>query len=129
MINLAGTLASSPYYPDNSVEIFTDGTSKFEAFKKDLRNARHSINLQYYIFEDDNIGREIRDILIERHNSGVEIRVIYDHVGSFKVKSSFFKKCDGQASRPILFSKCRSPSSAHASTGATTARYASSTDP
>ena len=92
MINLAGTLASSPYYPDNSVEIFTDGTSKFEAFKKDLRNARHSINLQYYIFEDDNIGREIRDILIERHNSGVEIRVIYDHVGSFKVKSSFFKK-------------------------------------
>ena len=92
MINLAGTLASSPYYPDNSVEIFTDGTSKFEAFKKDLRNARHSINLQYYIFEDDNIGREIRDILIERHNSGVEVRVIYDHVGSFKVKSSFFKK-------------------------------------
>ena len=92
MVNLAGTLASSPYYPDNSVEIFTDGASKFEAFKNDLKNARHSINLQYYIFEDDNIGREIRDILIERHQAGVEVRVIYDHVGSFKVKSSFFKK-------------------------------------
>ncbi|MDE5555502.1 MAG: cardiolipin synthase, partial [Muribaculaceae bacterium] len=92
MINLAGTLAASPFYPDNSVEIFTDGASKFEALKRDLRNARHSINLQYYIFEDDAIGREICDILIERHNAGVEVRVIYDHVGSFNVKSSFFKK-------------------------------------
>ncbi|MDE6369420.1 MAG: cardiolipin synthase, partial [Muribaculaceae bacterium] len=92
MINLAGTLAASPFYPDNSVEIFTNGATKFEALKRDLRNARHSINLQYYIFEDDEIGREICDILIERHNAGVEVRVIYDHVGSFNVNSSFFKK-------------------------------------
>ena len=92
LINLAGTLAAAPYYPDNSVEIFTDGHSKFEAFKRDLQSARHSINIQYYIFEDDNIGREIRDILIERCKAGVDVRVIYDHVGSFKVKSKFFKE-------------------------------------
>ena len=104
MINLAGTLAASPYYPDNTVEIFTDGASKFESFKRDLRNARHSINIQYYIFEDDAIGQEIRDILVERHKAGVEVRVIYDHVGSFKVKSSFFKKMkqDGLQAYPFL---------------------------
>lgn len=92
LINLGSTLAASPYYPDNTVEIFTDGATKFEALKRDLRNARNSINIQYYIFEDDKIGREIADILIERHNAGVEVRVIYDHVGSFNVKSSFFKR-------------------------------------
>lgn len=109
LINLAGTLAASPYYPDNSVEIFTDGSSKFEAFKRDLRAARHSINLQYYIFEDDKIGNEIRDILIERHNAGVEVRVIYDHVGSFKVKSRFFKQMQRAGIHAYPFMKVSFP--------------------
>ncbi len=109
MINLGGTLAASPYYPDNSVEIFTDGASKFAALKRDLQHARHSINLQYYIFEDDAIGREICDILVERHNAGVEVRVIYDHVGSFNVKSSFFKKMKSAGIHAYPFLKVSFP--------------------
>jgi len=109
MITLAGTLAASPYYPGNNVEIFTDGKSKFEALKRDLKTAQHSINIQYYIFEDDKIGREIRDILVERCHSGVEVRVIYDHVGSFSVRSSFFKEMQKEGIQAYPFFKVSFP--------------------
>lgn len=89
---LAHSLAGSQVYLGNRVEVFTSGTEKFERLKADLRSARSYINLEYYIFENDGIGSEIADILVERSQAGVEVRVIYDHVGSFSVKSHFFKR-------------------------------------
>ena len=91
-INLGRSLTGAQYYGDNTVEVFTGGKEKFEAFEQDLKAARHSINMQYYIFEDDEIGRRIADILAERAAAGVKVRLIYDHVGSFHVRSRFFKQ-------------------------------------
>jgi cardiolipin synthase len=90
-INMARTMTGSPFYQGNEVDIFTDGSSKFESLKRDLRAAQRFINIQYYIFEEDNIGCEIRDILVERALAGVKVRLIYDHVGSFNVKNRFYK--------------------------------------
>lgn len=92
LAKLATALVGSPYYTDNSLEIFSDGKSKFDALKKDLREAVRSINIQYYIFEDDTIGREIAEILKAKAKEGVKVRIIYDHVGSFHVNSKFFKR-------------------------------------
>lgn len=103
-INLARSLTGAQYYPANSVEVFTDGTSKFEALETDLRNARETINIQYYIFEDDTLGRRIASILTEKAKEGVKVRLMYDHVGSFSVKSRFFKKLrrEGVAAFPFF---------------------------
>lgn len=90
-IRLAQSVSGAIYCPGNSIEIFTCGREKFDRLAEDLRNAREYIHLQYYIFEDDRIGHEIRDILIERARAGVRVRVIYDHVGSIRVKKRFFK--------------------------------------
>ncbi|MDE6334662.1 MAG: cardiolipin synthase [Muribaculaceae bacterium] len=91
-IRLAKSLADAQFYDGNEVEVFTNGADKFASLKADLINARHYINIEYYIFENDRIGNEIADILIERALAGVTVRVIYDHVGSFTVKSRFFKR-------------------------------------
>ncbi|MBO4942598.1 MAG: cardiolipin synthase [Muribaculaceae bacterium] len=91
-INLGRSLTGAQYYGDNTVEVFTGGKDKFAALEQDLKAARHSINIQYYIFEDDNIGLRIADILAERAAAGVKVRLIYDHVGSFHVRSRFFKQ-------------------------------------
>ena len=90
-IFLARSLTGAQFYSGNIVEVFTSGADKFEALERDLRNARESINMQYYIFEDDKVGRRIADILAERAAAGVKVRLIYDHVGSFHVRSRFFK--------------------------------------
>lgn len=90
--HLAMSLVESPYYVGNKIEVFTDGISKFDALKRDIAEAKHSINLQYYIIENDNLGREIADLLIEKARQGVTVRVTYDHVGSYSINAAFFKR-------------------------------------
>lgn len=90
--HLARSLTGTNYYTGNDITLFTNGTAKFSALERDLRAAKKYINIQYYIFADDNIGRRIRDILVERAHAGVKVRVIYDHVGSIHTSSSFFRR-------------------------------------
>ena len=92
LAHLAASVDGAVFYPDNRIEIFSDGISKFDALKNDLRNANDYIHLQYYIFEDDEIGKEIAEILKAKAREGVKVRVIYDHVGSIHVRGSFFRK-------------------------------------
>lgn len=92
LVKLSHTLCRAPFTANNEIRIFTNGPEKFEALKEDLRNARHSIFLQYYIFLDDKIGTEIAEILKEKARNGVMVKVIYDHVGSFSAKNSFFRQ-------------------------------------
>ena len=109
-IKLGRSLTGAQFYTDNCVEIFSDGTSKFEALKRDLLLAKHSINIQYYIFEDDRLGREFADILIAKAAQGVKVRLIYDHVGSIKVRSSFFKELLEKGVEAYPFFKVTFPS-------------------
>ncbi len=92
LVKLARNLCSSAYSSNNEIRIFTIGKDKFEALKHDLRRAKRSIYLQYYIFSDDNLGKEISDLLIDKAREGVKVRVIYDHVGSFSARNRFFKR-------------------------------------
>lgn len=94
LVKLSHNLCSGPLTMNNEIQIFTDGKSKFESLKQDLKNAQKSILLQYYIFLDDSIGNEIADILIDRAGNGVAVKVIYDHVGSFSAKKSFFRRME-----------------------------------
>ncbi|MDE7180195.1 MAG: cardiolipin synthase [Muribaculaceae bacterium] len=91
LIKLARNVSSSFYTVNNEIEIFTNGEDKFTALKRDLLAAEHSIFLQYYIFLDDTLGHEIAEILMQKAREGVEVKVIYDHVGSFSARNRFFK--------------------------------------
>lgn len=103
-IALGYSLNDAEYYEKNEIEIFNNGKDKFDALKRDLLSATKYINLQYYIFENDTIGNEIKSILISKAQSGVKVRVIYDDVGSWDVKRSFFSEmvANGVDARPFL---------------------------
>lgn len=92
IIKLANTIADTRLTVGNEIDVFTTGEDKFNALKEDLRNAKSFILLQYYIFTDDKIGHEIAEILMERARAGVNVKVIYDHVGSFSSPNGFFKR-------------------------------------
>ena len=89
---LVNSIVEPHYFSGNHIEIFTSGQEKFDALKRDMLAAKEYIHLQYYIFERDKIGREIRDILVQKAQEGVKVRVIYDHIGSFLLNMSFFRK-------------------------------------
>lgn len=92
LVKLAYSLTKFPITLNNDVEIFTDGKSKFSSMFKDLEQASKSIFLQYYIFLDDNTGREMADLLIRKASEGVVVKVLYDHVGSFGASNRFFRR-------------------------------------
>ena len=91
-IKLGYQLGGTQLFVHNHIEIFTDGESKFKALIEDLNRAETFIHLQYYIFDNDTLGRTIKKILIEKARQGVKVRVLYDDVGCWKVRSRFFRE-------------------------------------
>lgn len=79
-------------FKDNEAEFYTDGYQFFLTLLQAISRARHHIHLETYIFDDDPLGRLIADALIQKAKEGVEIRVIYDDVGCWRVPSAFFER-------------------------------------
>lgn len=103
IIRLGYTLTGAMYYKENAASLFNNGADKMEMLLADIASAQHYINIQYYIISDDAIGHRLRDALIERARAGVAIRVIYDHVGSFKTKRKFFKMMQAEGIKVYPF--------------------------
>lgn len=75
----------------NEIISYFDGKSTNDAIFEDLKRAKHHIHLEYFSINNDNTGKIFRDILIEKAKEGVEIRVIYDAVGCWRLGKKFFK--------------------------------------
>ena len=95
-------------FKNNEVEIFTDGYEFFPALLREIGKAKHHIHIDIYIFADDELGYLIADALIDKAREGVEVRVIYDDVGCWNVKSAFFERMrdggiDVHAFMPVKF--------------------------
>lgn len=65
------------------VEIQQNASVHYPSLIREMRNAQRSIHLQYFIWADDPFTRDLRTILIERAQAGVQVRLLYDPVGSF----------------------------------------------
>lgn len=75
----------------NRISILHNGKETFEAILRALRAATHHIHLEYYIIEDDKLGNLVREILIEKALEGVEVRLIYDSVGSWTLSNQYIR--------------------------------------
>lgn len=75
----------------NRVTPFTEFPAMLHDMLCAIHSARHHIHVQFYIFMDDAVGRLLRDALIDKARQGVKIRLLYDDVGSWKVKNRFFR--------------------------------------
>ena len=83
---------SHPVFSGNSVKLLTDGREKFDCMFEDIRKARKHIHVNYYIFDQCKIGYELQHLLIEKAKEGIEVRVIYDDIGSWHTKQRFFRE-------------------------------------
>jgi len=66
----------------NETKLLINGEEKYPEVIKALKAAKHHIHLEYYIFSDDDVGKEILNILIEKSKEGVELRILVDGAGS-----------------------------------------------
>lgn len=77
---------SSPLSGNNEVKLLLNGENKFPEVLEALKAAKHHIHMEYYIYENDKIGNQIKDILIEKAKEGVKVRFIYDDFGSRSIR-------------------------------------------
>lgn len=94
---------------DNNARIFTDGLDMFASMKEDIRNAKKHIHLLYYIFRNDALGLDIVRLLTQKAKEGVQVRVMYDSLGSMLSIGSMFRPLveaggEVQAFSPLFFS-------------------------
>lgn len=67
----------------DSLVVMTDGEQKFRKLFADIEEARHEIHLMYYIIARDQLGRQLRDLLVQKASEGVRVRVLFDGLGSW----------------------------------------------
>jgi len=75
----------------NEVEILQDGKKAFDSIIDALNAAESTIHIEFYIVSDDTIGNRIKDILIAKAKAGVEVRLVFDDVGSWSLPKKFIK--------------------------------------
>ncbi len=79
----------SPLTHSNYAEVLINGEEKFPKVLEVLKNAKHHIHLEYYIYDNDRIGNEIAEILMQKAQEGVQVRLLYDDLGSSKLTKKF----------------------------------------
>lgn len=82
----------SPLVLGNKLTLLQDGPATYQAMFAAIRAAKDNINLETYIFEDDDIGQQFADLLLERQAAGVQVNLIYDSVGCLNTPKEFFER-------------------------------------
>ena len=76
----------------NKVTLLQDGPATYSAMFAAIRAAKDHINIESYIIEEGDVGRQFADALLERRAAGVQVNVIYDSVGAFTTSKAFFDR-------------------------------------
>ena len=109
LIYLLSNTGQSFPFDGNRIETYTSGADMVLSLIRELSRAKDHIHLQFYIFEDDAVGRLIRDVLIDRARAGVIVRVLYDDVGCWRVPHAFFERMKEEGIEVVSFLKVRFP--------------------
>ncbi len=91
-IALEQAVNDSPLILGNKVTLLQDGAQTYPAMFTAIRSARDHINLESYIIEDDEVGRQFSDLLLAQQARGVQVNVIYDSVGALNTPKPFFER-------------------------------------
>ena len=96
-------------FKDNEVSIFTDGYEFVSTLLYNIGQAQDHIHLDTYIIEDDPLGNLVADALIDKARQGVEVRLLYDDVGCWRVKDRFFNRMKVAGIQVYAFMPVRFP--------------------
>ena len=96
-------------FKNNEVEIYTSGYDFFPSLLMEIGKAEHHIHIDTFIVSDDPLGRIIADALIDKAKQGVEVRLIYDDVGSWRTPNSFFMRMRNEGIEVYAFMPVRFP--------------------
>jgi cardiolipin synthase len=109
LMNLMLSNSNAILTNDNEIKVLRNGEETFPEIFRTIELAQHHIHLEYYIIEDDVIGNILRELLIRKAREGVEVRLIYDDVGSWELKHKFIRSMSDAGIMVDCFMRVRFP--------------------
>ncbi|MFR9165842.1 MAG: cardiolipin synthase [Dysgonomonas sp.] len=109
LVNLLNRTNAAPLYGNNELEFYSSAESMFASLFEEIRKAEKFIHIQFFIFMDDSIGQELGELLVKKAQQGVEVRLMYDDVGSWKAKNKFFRQLEKRGVKVGAFLKVKLP--------------------
>lgn len=91
-IAIEESVSGSPLVAGNKVTLLVDGPATYAAMFKAIQNAKDHVNLESYIFEDDETGQSFAELLLQKEAQGVQVNLIFDSVGSLNTSAAFFQR-------------------------------------
>lgn len=109
LATLIGKTSELGVYGNNEIEIFTEGKKLLDKMLEDISNAKDHIHAEYFIIETDETGNTFKEALIKKAKEGVDVRVIYDDLGSWKLKRTTIRDMKKAGIKLQSFFKIRFP--------------------
>jgi cardiolipin synthase len=88
--------SSAPLTTGNRVSVLIDGPQTYSAIEAALRAARHVIHIETFIYGPGDVGQRFADLLAQKRKEGLEVRLLYDSLGSRETPRDFFDKLRAQ---------------------------------
>lgn len=107
MVTLGTAACGLPVASASSVELLSGGARTFDSLFEAIRGARDHVHLEYYIFEPDQIGTALRDLLVQKARQGVAVRLLVDALGSKRLGRRFMAPLKDAGVRVGLFHDTR----------------------
>ena len=100
---LEEAIVGSPLTTENEVVLLQNGPATYRAMLAAIVAARDHINMETYIFEDDEVGERFAQALIAKQQEGVQVNVIRDSVGTLATPAAFFERLSASGIRVLEF--------------------------
>jgi cardiolipin synthase len=88
--------STAPLTTGNRVDVLIDGPQTYSAIEAALRAAHRDIHIETFIFGAGDVGQRFADLLAQKRKEGVEVRVVYDSLGSRETPRKFFDELRAQ---------------------------------
>jgi cardiolipin synthase len=85
-------VSGEPLTVGNAAMLLNDGPAAYKSMFEAIARARDQINVEYYIIDDDEVGRHFSDALLRKAAEGVSVNLMYDSVGSIDTPRAFFDR-------------------------------------
>jgi cardiolipin synthase len=91
LATLCVAAGEAPPLRADEVTLYFDGAPCFAAIHEAIARASHHVHVEYYIFDADETGTALRDLLARRAKEGIEVRLLVDWIGAYTTKAAFFQ--------------------------------------
>ncbi|MGV3488187.1 MAG: cardiolipin synthase [Tuberibacillus sp.] len=108
-LRLAARLGQYPVSFATETKVLTNGNDTFKAIFEAIAHAKHHVHLEYYIVRHDQLGTQLKELLIKKAGEGVEVRFLYDAVGSWRLSKKYVQDLRAAGVQMVPFFPVRLP--------------------